>query len=72
MKAVSLDQTGQPQNYTLRAQKRSRTIRLKSNGASDSARIFGTAAVIPLRYPVLGLAVCCGCLIAYLKPEAPD
>lgn len=33
--------------------------------------LFGTAAVIALRYPVLGLAVCCGCLIAYLKPDAP-
>ena len=33
--------------------------------------LFGTAAVITLRYPVLGLAVCCGCLIAYLKPDAP-
>ena len=32
---------------------------------------FGAAAVIALRYPLLGLAVCCCCLIAYLKPNAP-
>ena len=33
--------------------------------------LFGAAAVIALRYPLLGLVVCCGCLIAYLKPDAP-
>ena len=33
--------------------------------------LFGAAAVIALRYPLLGLAVCCCCLIAYLRPDAP-
>jgi len=33
--------------------------------------LFGAAAVIARRYPLLGLAVCCCCLIAYLKPNAP-
>ena len=33
--------------------------------------LFGAAAIIALRYPLLGLAVCCCCLIAYLKPHAP-
>jgi len=33
--------------------------------------LFGAAAVIALIYPLLGLAVCCCCLIAYLKPDAP-
>ncbi len=32
---------------------------------------FGADAVIALRYPLLGSAVCCCCLIAYLKPNAP-
>jgi uncharacterized membrane protein len=33
--------------------------------------LFSAAAVIALIDPLLGLAVCCGCLIAYLKPDAP-
>jgi uncharacterized membrane protein len=33
--------------------------------------IFGTAAVVALRYPLVGLGLCCCCLIVYLKPEAP-
>jgi len=33
--------------------------------------LFGAAAVAALRYPLLGLAICCACLIAYLKPDAP-
>src|SRR5213595_2352785 len=28
--------------------------------------LFGGAAGVALKYPVLGLAICCGCLIAYL------
>jgi TMEM175 potassium channel family protein len=32
---------------------------------------FGAAAVLALRYPLVGLAICCCCLIAYLKPAAP-
>jgi TMEM175 potassium channel family protein len=29
------------------------------------------AAVVALKYPLLGLGMCCCCLIVYLKPEAP-
>jgi hypothetical protein len=34
--------------------------------------LFGTAAVVALRYPLVGLGICCCCLIVYLKPEAPS
>jgi len=33
--------------------------------------LFGVAAVIALKYPVVGLGICCCCLIVYLKPDAP-
>jgi uncharacterized membrane protein len=33
--------------------------------------IFAAAAIVALKYPVAGLAMCCCCLIVYLKPEAP-
>src|SRR6266550_3869077 len=33
--------------------------------------LFGGAAVVALKYPLLRLAICCCCLIAYLKPDAP-
>jgi uncharacterized membrane protein len=33
--------------------------------------VFGTAAVVALRYPLVGLGMCICCLIVYLKPEAP-
>jgi uncharacterized membrane protein len=33
--------------------------------------LFGLAAAVALRYPVLGLAICCCCLIVYLKPGIP-
>jgi TMEM175 potassium channel family protein len=33
--------------------------------------IFGAAAVIALKYPLAGLGMCIGCLVVYLKPEAP-
>ncbi|WP_407188059.1 TMEM175 family protein [Bradyrhizobium centrosematis] len=33
--------------------------------------IFALAAGLALKYPVAGLALCCCCLIVYLKPEAP-
>jgi uncharacterized membrane protein len=33
--------------------------------------LFGCAAVVALWYPLLGLGICCCCLIVYLKPEAP-
>jgi uncharacterized membrane protein len=33
--------------------------------------IFGAAAIVALRYPLVGLGMCCCCLIVYLKPETP-
>ena len=33
--------------------------------------IFAAAAIVALKYPLLGLGMCCCCLIVYLKPEAP-
>jgi uncharacterized membrane protein len=33
--------------------------------------LFGVATVVALRYPLLGLGICCGCLIFYLKPGPP-
>ena len=32
--------------------------------------LFGVAAVVALKYPLLGLGTCCCCLIVYLKPGA--
>ena len=32
---------------------------------------FGAAATVALRFPLVGLAMCCCCLIVYLKPEGP-
>ena len=33
--------------------------------------VFGLAAVVALKYPLVGLGMCCCCLIVYLKPDAP-
>ncbi|HEX5438240.1 MAG TPA: TMEM175 family protein [Gemmatimonadaceae bacterium] len=33
--------------------------------------LFGLAAVVALKYPLVGLGICCCCLIGYLRPEAP-
>ena len=33
--------------------------------------LFGMAAVVALKYPWVGLGICCCCLIVYLKPD-PD
>jgi hypothetical protein len=33
--------------------------------------VFGVAAVVALKFPLMGLGMCCCCLIVYLKPEAP-
>jgi uncharacterized membrane protein len=32
--------------------------------------VFGAAAVVALSYPLIGLGLCCCCLIVYLKPGA--
>ena len=33
--------------------------------------LFGLAALIALKYPLIGLGICCSCLLVYLRPEAP-
>ncbi|HMK41847.1 MAG TPA: TMEM175 family protein [Methyloceanibacter sp.] len=33
--------------------------------------LFGAAAVVALKYPLLGLGICIACLIIYLRPEPP-
>ena len=33
--------------------------------------LFAIAAVVALKHPLVGLGVCCSCLIVYLKPDAP-
>jgi TMEM175 potassium channel family protein len=32
--------------------------------------LFGAAAVVALRYPLVGLGICVCCLVVYLKPDA--
>jgi uncharacterized membrane protein len=32
--------------------------------------LFGGAAIVALKYPLVGLGICVVCLIAYLRPEA--
>jgi uncharacterized membrane protein len=33
--------------------------------------LFGIAAVVALKYPLVGLGICIGCPIVYLKPDPP-
>ena len=33
--------------------------------------LFGLAALVALKYPRVGLGICCCCLLGYLRPEAP-
>lgn len=32
---------------------------------------FGTAAIVALKYPLVGLGICIACLIVYLRPDPP-
>jgi len=34
--------------------------------------LFGAAAVVALKYPLVGLGICICCLIGYLRPEPWD
>ena len=34
--------------------------------------LFGVAAVVALKYPLVGLGICICCLIVYLKPDPPE
>lgn len=33
--------------------------------------LFAVAAIVALARPLVGLAICCCCLVGYLRPEAP-
>ncbi len=33
--------------------------------------LFGIASLVALKYPYVGLGICCCCLIGYLRPSAP-
>ena len=48
---------------------RERKIMLGRAGAT--LVLFAVAAVLALWQPIAGLAICCACLIVYLRPEAP-
>jgi hypothetical protein len=37
--------------------------------AAATLALFGSAAVVALWLPIVGLAICIGCLIGYLRPE---
>jgi len=45
-----------------------RIMRIRS---ATTLCLFGTAAVVALKYPLIGLGICICCLILYLKPEPP-
>src|SRR6478672_11353542 len=34
--------------------------------------LFAAAAVLALKYPLVGLGICIACLIVYLKPDPPE
>ena len=45
-----------------------RIMRLRSIATLS---LFAVAAVVALKYPLLGLGICISCLIVYLKPDPP-
>lgn len=57
----------EPMPLTEVSAKERRIMRLRS---IITLCVFGAAAVVALKYPVVGLGMCICCLIVYLKPEA--
>jgi TMEM175 potassium channel family protein len=50
----------------------SRTVRRSMRVRSIATLcLFGLAAIVALKYPLLGLGICCCCLIGYVRPDAP-
>ena len=50
----------------------SRTVRRSMHVRSIATLcLFGLAAIVALKYPLLGLGICCCCLIGYVRPDAP-
>src|SRR5213075_3136718 len=33
--------------------------------------LFGIASIVALKYPFVGLGICCCCLVGYVRPDAP-
>jgi uncharacterized membrane protein len=52
-----------------RASRRVRRVMRWRSTATVS--LFGLAAVVALQYPIIGLGICIGCLIVYLRPDPP-
>jgi len=48
-----------------------RTRRLMYIRAITTLCLFGAAAIVALRYPLVGLGICICCLLVYLKPDPP-
>ena len=48
-----------------------RTRRIMRLRSIATLCLFGVAAAAALKYPLVGLGMCCCCLLVYLKPEAP-
>lgn len=57
----------EPMPLTEVSAKERRIMRLRS---IITLCVFGAAAVVALKYPLVGLGMCICCLIVYLKPEA--
>jgi TMEM175 potassium channel family protein len=36
-----------------------------------SLGLFGAAAIVALKWPIVGLLICIGCLVFYVRPEPP-
>ena len=45
-----------------------RMMRMRSVG---TLIVFSLAALVALKFPLIGMALICRCLILYLRPEAP-
>jgi len=46
-----------------------RVMRVRS---ISTLSLFAVAALVALKYPLVGLGICCLCLIVYLKPDAAE
>jgi uncharacterized membrane protein len=48
----------------------SRTRKIMRLRSIATLCLFGTASIVALMYPLVGLGICCFCLMVYLKPDA--
>jgi TMEM175 potassium channel family protein len=55
----------------LGAETSSRVRRIMHFRSIATLCLFGVAAVVALKFPLLGLGICISCLILYLRPEPP-